>query len=91
VDAAVSKTEKRGSLSVVYRGPDEAFIGASAVNDISDPTTLETMPCMEAMVFAELQHIVVASDCMEVVNNLKEEYLDSYNMITAGRRTYLKL
>jgi hypothetical protein len=49
---------------------------------------------METMALAadlQLQHIVVASDCKQVVNNLKEEYLDSYNMITAGRRTYLKL
>jgi hypothetical protein len=81
-------------ISVVYRRAGGAFIGASVVNDISDPTTLEAMPCMEVMALAadlQLQHIVVASDCMQVVNNLKEEYLDSYNMITAGRSTYLKL
>jgi hypothetical protein len=46
---------------------------------------LEVMACMEAMALAAdlyLQHVVVVSDYLQVVDNLQGEYGGSYSMIT---------
>jgi ribonuclease HI len=95
VDAAVSKTEKKGAVGVVCRDSKGAFVGASVVvvDGISDPGTLEAMACREAMALAtdlNLQSFVVASDCAMVVNNLQENYGGSYSMITDEIKGWMK-
>ena len=46
---------------------------------------LEAMVCREALALAQdlnLSHVCVASDCLEVVNNLQQNYMGIYGMIT---------
>jgi ribonuclease HI len=86
VDAAVSKTENCSALGVVCRDFNEKFMGASAlsVTGLSDPATLEAMACREAMMLAavfQLQRFVVASDCLQVINNIKGTYDGTYSLI----------
>jgi ribonuclease HI len=95
LDAAVSKTEKKGAMGVVCRDSDGVFVGASAVvvDGISNPRTLEAMACQEVMALAadpHLQKFVVASDCSTVVNNFQEDYIGSYSMITDEIKGWMK-
>jgi hypothetical protein len=88
VDTMVSKTSIHGDVGVVCRSRDDMFLGASTmiVPGISDPATLEAMGCREALAPAtdlNLQCFVIASDCLQVINNLKDTYEGSYSMITS--------
>jgi hypothetical protein len=38
----------------------------------------------------QLPHIVVASDCLQIINVLKEEYVGFYSMITYEIRAWAK-
>jgi ribonuclease HI len=95
VDAAVSKTEKKGAMGAVCRDSEGAFVGASAmvIDGISNPGTLEAMAYREAMALAtdlNLLSFVVASDCATVVNNLQENHGGSYSMITNEIKGWMK-
>jgi hypothetical protein len=54
------------------------------IKGISDPTTLETMVCREALALARdlsLGHIQVVSDCLEVISSLVSENLGRFIVI----------
>jgi hypothetical protein len=73
--------------SAVCRDEVGTFLGASSltISGISDPATLEVLGCREALALAQdlwLQRMVVASDCLQVINNLKGGYAGSYSMVT---------
>jgi hypothetical protein len=88
VDAAVYNTNNHGAVGVVCTSRDGLFLGASTmiVVGITVPVTLEAMACREALALPtdlNLQHFAIASDCLQVINNLKDTYEGSYSMITS--------
>jgi hypothetical protein len=90
IDTAVYNTNNHGAVGVVCRGRgrDDLFLGASMmiVVGITDPVTLEAMACKEALALPSdlnLQRFAIASDCLQVINNLKDTYEGSYSMITS--------
>lgn len=76
VDGAVSAHRGRGSAAVVCRDHSGRYLGASAVVfEITDPNTLETLACREALALAtnlNEQHLFVASDCRSVVKDIAD-------------------
>jgi hypothetical protein len=83
VDAAVSKYGNRGVVAAICRDEHGAFLGASvlAVQGIADPATLEAIACREGLALCSDLHvnrIILASDCLEVVNAIKEGSRGSY-------------
>jgi hypothetical protein len=88
VDAATSKQGARGVVVVLCRDEMWQFMGASAltVTEPLNPPTLEAVACREALALAQdlgLTRVCVASDCLEVINNLTRPYLGEYIMITS--------
>jgi hypothetical protein len=86
VDAAVSREADHGAVGAVCRDSSGLFIGASArtIKGISDPATLESIACAEAISLAEdlgITKMMVSSDCLEVINMMKEKSLCSYRAI----------
>ena len=74
-EAAVSKSGSHGAVAAVCRDNQGAFIACSAlvVQNVSDPETLEAMACLEALALAEdcrINKVLVASDCLNVINNI---------------------
>ena len=70
------------------RIPDESgkFLGASTrtIKGVSDPATLETMACVEALVLAHdlgVSRVHITSDCLEVINMIKTQNLCRYSVI----------
>ncbi|KAK1647535.1 hypothetical protein QYE76_065340 [Lolium multiflorum] len=84
VDAAVAKNTGGGAQGVVCRSAGGVFLGASSlvVAGISDPAILEALACREALALAEdlnIQKMVVASDCLQVINNIHGDFGGSYS------------
>jgi hypothetical protein len=79
-DAAVSKHSNRGVATAVCRDGNGLFLGASAlaVPGISDPATLEAISCREGL---SLAFVSVASDCLEVLNAIRDRSKCSYYFI----------
>jgi hypothetical protein len=76
VDAAVSRGKDQGVAAAFCRGSTGIYLGASAivVHGVTDPATLETLACREALALAEdlgIDQVFVASDCKTVVNDIK--------------------
>jgi hypothetical protein len=77
VDGAVAREGKRGSAAAVCRSADGYYQGASAIAIpvIFDPATIEAIACREALCLAadlHLNRICIASDCLEVVNSIRD-------------------
>jgi ribonuclease HI len=86
VDAAVRKQGSVGSIAVVARDDHGSYLGASVVviRGITDSTILEALACREALSLAmdlQLTRIEVASDSMEVINNMEGKYLGKVSTI----------
>ena len=86
-DAAIAKTGEGGSLAVVCRSEDGVFLGASAItmHGSYTPPAMEALACREALALAQdlnIQNICVATDCLEVINNLEKPYFGHYGVIT---------
>jgi hypothetical protein len=78
VDAGVSRLAEVGAVAAVCRDTNGLYIGSSAVvyPRLNDPTTLEAMAINEGISLAldlNSPKIQVASDCIEVINNLNQE------------------
>jgi hypothetical protein len=91
VDAAVAKSVAKGAVGVVCRSADGVFLGASAVvfDGITHPGSLEALACREDLNTADdllLGPILVASDCLEVVNGLKGECWGRFGCILMETR-----
>ena len=76
VDAALAKNATKFTMAVVARGEAGNFLGASALvmEGITDPEMAEAMACREGMALASdlvLQKFKLASDCLNVVRNLR--------------------
>lgn len=77
VDGGLSRQGNRGAAAVVCRDHTGRYLGASAVvfDGLVDPVSLEAHACNEALALAADLHIhrlMVASDCLEVVKNIKK-------------------
>ena len=84
VDASLCST--KGAVAVVCRNDQGRFVAASVMvcPTIRDIETLEAIACAEALALAEdcgIRKIKVASDRLNVVNNIKEIPRCSYMMI----------
>jgi ribonuclease HI len=87
VDAAVKKTSNLSAIAAVCRSTEGRFLGASVlvIPGISDPATLESIACREALVLAtdlNLSRIKIASDCLEVINSHDDGYLGRFSSVT---------
>jgi ribonuclease HI len=86
VDAAVRKNGNFGAVAAVCRREDGAFLGASAqvIHGMSNHGTLEAIACQEALALAcdlSLNHIHVASDCLEVISSLEGANLGRFSAV----------
>ena len=61
-----------------YAEMNQEFFGCFSrvvLAGLSDPTTLEVLACSEALELAQDQNLcnlIIASDCFEVINNIKK-------------------
>ncbi|XP_039791741.1 uncharacterized protein LOC120657488 isoform X2 [Panicum virgatum] len=81
VDAALFKNPSRIGVGVVIRDHDGDFKMAfcKVMDRIKDPEMAEAMAVRCAVIFAKeknLQHIVVASDCHNIIKKLQSQNLD---------------
>jgi ribonuclease HI len=86
VEAATSKTGGGGVVAVVCRSGIGEFMGASAltISDIGSAAALEALACREVLALAQdlnVQTVCIATDCLEVANNIQRPYFDEYGMI----------
>lgn len=87
VDGVVDRASSKRTVHVVCRSNQGHFIAASDVvvpNIIIDLEKLEAMACLEALASAEdcgVYRWIVASDCLNVINNIKETPYCAYMMI----------
>jgi ribonuclease HI len=86
VDAAVRKHQNFGAVAAVCRAEDGHYLGASAVviQGISDPATLEALACREALALGRdllQERVFVATDCLEIVESMKESNLGRYSSV----------
>ena len=86
VDAAVSRDGRGGSVGAICRDEHGIFVGASTrtIGGVTDPTILEAMACAEGLSLAQdlqLQQIRLATDCLEVVQSVRNSSMGRYGMI----------
>jgi hypothetical protein len=86
VDAAVTRSGAGQLCSRICRSGTGDFLGASTltVAGAYTPASLEAMACREALSLAQdlhLQHLCVASDCLEVIKNLNQPYQGIYGAV----------
>jgi len=86
VDAAPAKNTTKFTMAAVARDEDGYFLGASALvmEDITDPEMAEAMACREGMALASdlvLQKFKLASDCLNMVQNLQGTAMGVYGHI----------
>jgi hypothetical protein len=86
VDAGVSRSGSCGSVAVVARSEAGEYLGASAVlfHGLVDPEILEALAVREGLNLAQdlkLPRMMIASDCLRVVNALHEANLGVYSHI----------
>lgn len=86
VDGGMSRAGDRGAASAVCRDDTGNFLGALAVviDGLTDPASLEALACSEALSLAfdlNCSHVQVATDCMEVLKNIREKNPCSYGAI----------
>ena len=75
VDAAIVRSQRGGAVATLCRDQTGQYLGSSAVvfRGINGPLILETFACREALLLAgdlAVQHICVASDCQQAVNDI---------------------
>ncbi|XP_071680070.1 uncharacterized protein [Lolium perenne] len=86
VDAGVARSGEHGVVAAVARSASGVYLGGSAVLiiGISNPEVLEALAVREGLNLAQdllLTKVRLASDCLSVINALKEENWGSYSQI----------
>jgi hypothetical protein len=86
VDAGVARSGEHGVVAAVARSASGVYLGGSAVliTGISNPEVLEALAVREGLNLAQdllLTKVRLASDCLSVINALKEENWGSYSQI----------
>lgn len=77
VDGGISKNGDSGAATMVCIDKTGLFLGASTIvfNTLDDPASIEAHTCNEVLALAKdlnLQRVVIASDCLKVINNVKK-------------------
>jgi ribonuclease HI len=85
VDVAVSKVGDKGVGAAFCRDHSGLYMGASPVvyTGITDPAVLEALACREALALAldlGISHLLVASDCKTVVNDISDGSMGRYEI-----------
>jgi ribonuclease HI len=84
-DAAIDRSGTQGVVAVVYHSIREIYAtSAMVIPHITNPKTLEVMSCSKALALAEdcgFKSLIVASDCLNIVKNIKEMLQCPYLMI----------
>lgn len=83
VDGGILSQGEKGVAAAVTRDKNGHFLGASVVliAGLVNPASLEAHACSEALALTQdlnLQRLVVASDCLELITNLKNGAMPSY-------------
>jgi ribonuclease HI len=86
VDAAVAKSDAKGSVGVVCRSREGEYLGASAIvfEALTNLACLEALACREVLdLVADLniRPIQVATDCLEVIKRLQGKYLGVFSNV----------
>ena len=86
VDGGIDRRERKGAVSAICRNVTGTFLGASSIvfEGLTHPSTLEAIACSEAMSLAldlNLSWLQIATDCLQVVRNIKEDNPCSYAVI----------
>ena len=76
VDGAISRQGGTGASADVCRDKEGNYLGSSVVvfEGLIDTPSLEAQACNEALALAQdllLTHVIIASDCMQVVSDIK--------------------
>ena len=96
-DGGLSTLGEKGAAGVVCRDKSGIFLGVSAVvfDGLTDPSSLEAQACSEALALARdlnLQDLLIASNCAEVISNIKTAGSPSYapilREIQTGRNNF---
>jgi ribonuclease HI len=82
----MAKTGQGGAVGVVCRSETGMFLGASTltVDGIVSPTVMEALACREGLALAQdlnIQKVMVATDCLTVVNDMARPFVGSYCMV----------
>lgn len=100
VDGALSRQRTLGASATVCRDKDGRYLGASAVvfDGLVDAPSLEAQACNEALALAQnlnLSHMVIASDCMQVISDINRAALSSFalvlNEISDRKKDFVKV
>ena len=100
VDGAISRRGTTGAAAAVCRDRFGNYLGASAIvlDGLVDAPSLEAHACNEALVLAmdlNVSHAIIASDCMQVVTDIKRGASASYafllSEINERRNDFVKI
>lgn len=80
VDTGLVASGNPGACAAIFRDETGKFLGASSISlkGLSDPTAAEAIACNEGLSLAQdlqLARFVLASDCSNVINDLKTRSL----------------
>jgi hypothetical protein len=85
VDAGLSRQGNKGAVAAICMDESGRYIGSSVVvYEGFNPASLEAIACNEAISLAldlNERRVMVSSDCLEVINNLKANALCRYATI----------
>ena len=95
-DGALSILGDKGAAAVICRDKSGKFLGASALvfEGLIDPASLEAHACSEALALARdlnVEELVIASDCLEVVTNINTRASPVYAPILHDIHTSMNL
>ena len=84
VDGGISRHGHVGAAAVICRDKEGLFLGASALvfDGLNDAAALEAHACNEALALAtdlNLTRLLIASDCLEVVNRIETASATHYS------------
>ena len=84
-----------GAAAAVCRDKDGKYLGASATifEGLVDAPNLEACACNEALSLAKdlnITHVIIASDCMQVVSDINQGAHSPYSMILDEIRDRVK-
>lgn len=83
VDGGLARNGRRGAAAAVCKDSSGYFLGALAIviEGLVDPPSLEAQACNKALALAadmNVASVLIASDCLEVVNSINQGCFSSY-------------
>ena len=89
-DGAFSRDGRRSAAAAIFRNSDGIYMGGSVLMAVglNDPGTMEALACREAHSLADdlnLRNLNIASDCNEVIEDIKKGMLGMYGPVSSRR------